>query len=169
MVSMYKRLGNTTQPDDWADIEKTVQQLVDLYEKTFTLFIERRMERSPGEPTRIQLFVLRTISKQGSMTVSDLARALNVSVPTTSQLVNTLADKGWLHLSVNARDRRRRHIGVTDAGSSLLADRLAKRRATLRQMISQLGATDRQQLISLLDRLLTGWQTSFEGSSDNDS
>ena len=102
-----------------------------------------------------------------AMAVSDLAQHLNVAPPTASNLVNTLADKGWIHVAINPRDHRRRQIELTQAGQDLLKNLHQKRLNILNRVVSRLDPQERLQLVSVLERLVDAWQTSLEGSSPN--
>lgn len=164
---MDKSLGHPiSNPDDVMSTDQVIQHLLTLQERAYALMVERRAERLPGEPTRMQNWVLQTVSRQPSLTVSELADILRVSLPTASQLVNTLVERGWLEMAVSPTDRRRHHIHVTESGQQMIDQRVKRRLVAVRRVLDQLDPKERTQLINLLDRLAQVWQSSEGSSSD---
>jgi DNA-binding MarR family transcriptional regulator len=164
---MTKYLGMPTDfPHEHLSVDEALTRLVSIQARTVALFVERRTERQDGSPTRMQRFVLRTIAERGPLTVSQLADTLSVSAPTASQVVNTLVERGWLKVELSARDRRRHDVHITSAGTQLLANQTRKRLRNIQTILEQLTPEERTQLVYILDRVVTLWQSS-EGSSEN--
>lgn len=149
--------------------DEALQKLIEIQESAAALFLERRADRDPGQPTRMQTFVLRTISERGPFSVSELAEILNVSIPTASQLVNTMTEHRWLLTVVAPQDRRRHEVHLTEYGAQLLRERFQKRLARVRRMLDQLSPEERGTLVSILDKVVKVWTSTddSEGSSTN--
>ncbi len=149
--------------------EEALQKLMAIQESAASLFLERRADRDPGQPTRMQTFVLRTILERGPFSVSELAELLNVSVPTASQLVNTMTEHGWLLTAVSPQDRRRHEVRLTEYGTQLLRERMQKRLGRVRRMLDRLSPEERGTLVSILDKVVKVWTSTedTEGSSPN--
>lgn len=165
--SMTKHLG---QPSDLSHesitVDEAMTRLLDIQQRAVALFIERRSERPPDAPTRMQTHALRIVRDQDHLSVTELAQILNVSTPTASQLVNTLVSRGWLLLDVSTHDRRRHEVSVTESGRALLHEHQEKRLTAVKAVMEQLSPHERAQLVSLLDRAMHLWQHN-EGSTTN--
>lgn len=163
---MNEHLGKPTELDD---VEKVLGYLVQLQQRASALFVERRNQRGAGDPTRIQTMVLRHLFDRGQASVSEIAEILRVSTPTASQLLNTMGERGWVTVNFSPEDRRRHVVQLSPQGATLLAERSAKRLASVRKVLLQMTPDERATLISLVDRMVTLWVESDieEGSSGN--
>ena len=65
---------------------------------------------------------------------SDLAKALNVSRPNITNLINALLQKGLVTQEEDEHDRRRKHLALTDKGKEIL-ERLEPFRKTSNEML----------------------------------
>jgi len=139
-------------------VDEALAHLLQLQRRTFAVFVERRAERDPGRPTRIQSHVLNIIKDQGQISVSDVARALNVTVPTASQLLNTMGSRGWVSIDISSTDRRRHDVRMTAEGLAMLGERYQKRLGHARTVLTQLSSEERRTLVDLADRVVTLWQ-----------
>ncbi len=167
---MTKKLGNPSDsPNELIDVDEAISRLVAIQQQAFSLFFERRTERVVDAPTRFQTFVLRTVRERERISVSELAHALSISVPTASQLINTLVERGWLTMDVSPEDRRRHDVRITQAGSEVLRERLEKRLSHVKDVLGQLGPEERTALVTLLERAASLWKTTpdDEGSSEH--
>jgi DNA-binding MarR family transcriptional regulator len=160
-VNYYFRMAKSFGYPTDMTVNEALDALLTLQERALALFVERRTARQPNQPTRMQTLVLRTVSDRGSLSVSQLSAVLNVSAPTTSQLVNTLIDRGWLKVAISSEDRRRHHIEITELGQTVLAEYLKNRLTHVKTVLEQLTPEERRMLVTLLDRVITLWH---EGS-----
>ncbi len=146
-------------------VDEAMSRLLSLQQRAFSLFVERRAERRPDYPTRIQMHVLHVIRERETVSVSELARLLSVSASTVSQLINTLVDRQWLRVEVSSQDRRRHDVRLTEAGSALLRDRYHKRLKVAKKVLEQLTPEERCMLVDLLERSVAIWQSFEKGSA----
>jgi DNA-binding MarR family transcriptional regulator len=88
---------------------------------------------------------------------SQIARARGVSRANVSMLVAQLLRMGLVSQEEPPDDRRRKHLTVTDAGRSALADIESARREANQNLFASLTSTERRQLLrslhSCLERL----------------
>lgn len=99
-----------------------------------------------------QFHILRHI-RQGSTSVSELAKQKRISRPAVSQIVETLVQRGLIQRKVNPQDRRQVFLELTEGGNALLdAISLKTRRWTL-ELFSPLSPEEVQQLSQALERL----------------
>jgi DNA-binding MarR family transcriptional regulator len=119
----------------------------------FRAMVERRHARPPGEPTRLQQFLLASIHRPEGITLSELAPLLDVSAATASQMVGTLEARGWVERGLDPTDRRRHVVRLTDSGAAAIDRAEARRRERLLTMLQQLSGEERWELVRLAQRV----------------
>lgn len=75
----------------------------------------------PPDLTMRQLHVLLAAAASESVTVHQVAEALEISAPTASGLVDRLADKGLVTKVEDSADRRVRHVQLTPDGEQIIS------------------------------------------------
>ncbi len=135
-------------------VEETLKKLMLLQARMLGALVERRQQRPPGAPTRLQEFVLRAIADRKGMQVSDLVTLLDISPATTSQLLSAMEQKGWLERTILPEDRRRHLVALTEAGQVTVQQREAKRLERFARVLAELTPTERVQLVALAERLV---------------
>lgn len=91
--------------------------------------------------------------KEHWMTPTTLSRFQGVSKNTISSLLRGLEEQGYIERTLDAEDLRVFHIRLTEAGREV-AQRLAPQRvAYLDRLASDLSGEEREQLVSLLEKL----------------
>lgn len=119
----------------------------------FSMTMDRRHARPPGEPTRLQHFLLQAILRRDAMALSDLAPLLDVSPATASQMVGTMEARGWVARGFDPLDRRRHVVRVTEAGTAVVQRARQRQRARLVAVLEQLTAEERAELVQLAERV----------------
>ncbi|HLE72734.1 MAG TPA: MarR family transcriptional regulator [Anaerolineales bacterium] len=84
-----------------------------------TIFAEARRGSNNLTPSHFR--VLHVLSAQ-DCSISQLAQHQDVSLPSMSETVQTLVERGWLERSTSAADRRVMHIGLTRKGQQVLVN-----------------------------------------------
>ncbi len=135
-------------------VDEAVEQLGALQRRTLDLFIERRHQRAEGQPTRLQVHVLRAIRERGTLQVSDVAKLLEVTPATTSQLLATMEGKGWLERTLLPHDRRRHQVALTSAGEAVVREVDTRGKLYFARVLAVLSAEERGQLVALAQRLV---------------
>lgn len=74
----------------------------------------------PFEPSWFPVFYL--LDKYESLTVSDIAKELEISQPGVSQMVSSLEKKGLLLITFSPDDKRVRTVSFSQKGKDLLKD-----------------------------------------------
>jgi DNA-binding MarR family transcriptional regulator len=104
--------------------------------------------RSAGElPAPAHFGLLMTLNER-SRTLTELAAIRGVSLPTMSNSVTALVQRGWIRRSAPARDRRTMLIDMTPAGRAALerVGRIAE--AHLSDALAPLDAASRRRLVA---------------------
>ena len=99
------------------------------------------------------LRILRGAGPEGLPTL-ELGRRMLEQTPGVTRLVDRLEKRGWVERIRDRRDRRCVRCRVSAAGLELLADLDELIRAWDRECFQALGNGEKEELISLLDRVL---------------
>jgi DNA-binding MarR family transcriptional regulator len=104
-----------------------------------------------------RLAALATVEKQGPITLGALAAEEQVQPPSMTRIVARLEEQGLVTREVDESDRRVARVGITPAGSELLAVTRTRRNAFLAQRIDRFTDDERAALaaaLPLLERIL---------------
>lgn len=99
-----------------------------------------------------QMLYLNTILRLGHPTFSDLARELNVSRPTVTGVVGTLARKGYVQKEQDQEDMRSFHIVPTPAGREFGEIHGRIHALMARRMAANLSSMEIDNLANLLEK-----------------
>lgn len=100
-----------------------------------------------------QLRTLQVVSDATSLTVSEVARAINLTLATTTSITSGLERKGLLQKQRDMTDKRRVIVTLTDAGSRLLDDAPKTLQDQLAQRFSSLEAWEQSFMLAALQRV----------------
>jgi DNA-binding MarR family transcriptional regulator len=95
------------------------------------------------------LFILR----EHPCNLSELAERQMVSLPTMSNSITTLVERGWARRTRSAHDRRVVLVELTSAGQAVLADIRRHVEARVTELLGPLSPDDCQRLSAGLDVL----------------
>ena len=116
-----------------------------------------RSERDESEElTANQLAVLGLLSRDGALTVGELAAAEKVQPPSMTRTVNCLADKGLVRRGPHPTDRRQVLVLLTERAADVIAESRRRKDAWLHQRLRELTPAERQILreaAPILERL----------------
>lgn len=100
--------------------------------------------------------VLATLAEAGPSAQADISRRLGVDRGDLVTLLNDLEESGYVARAPDPTDRRRNSVSITRSGRAALRrfDKLVV--AADDELLTPLSATDRKQLLTLLERLVTG-------------
>ena len=104
-------------------------------------------------PLQIQLLELIADGAPPTGHVGELAREVGVTQPSASEAIASLEDKGHVSRAVDAADRRRSVITLTDQGRELAAH-LNGERETIREALSGRNADDNAAILATLVDLM---------------
>jgi DNA-binding MarR family transcriptional regulator len=120
--------------------------------------LARVLIRETIEVSRTTLSVLATL-RERPRRITELASLEHVAQPTMTVLVSRLEQRGWVERQPDPTDRRAVQVAITDAGTKVLDELIAKRTTLLAERLGELSETERETLaraIPILDRLIDG-------------
>ncbi len=142
--------GSTPVQNDVAiDVDRLRLVLLRLARKIRTSSVDRI--------TPSQLAVLATVSRNGRLTIGQIAESEHVKPPSVSKIVAALEQVGFLTREADPDDRRCAFITVTAAGAAYLDEVRVAGRTWLASQLADLGADDVDavaEMLPVLERLL---------------
>ncbi|WP_151732925.1 MarR family winged helix-turn-helix transcriptional regulator [Paenibacillus tengchongensis] len=118
---------------------------------TLLTVMDRKLIRPHEQKTRhivspLVIHVLTLLKEQGSATMTELAREIQIAKPQLTPIIDKLCNAGDVEREVDAGDRRIIHIRITETGVS----RLQELQGTLfESMKSKLAGLDREEVANL--------------------
>jgi DNA-binding MarR family transcriptional regulator len=86
------------------------------------------------------------ILKRCSMSLSDLAEKHSVSLPTMSNSITTLEERGWVTRTRSSEDRRKVMIEITPAGLAVLAGIEEEGRTRVAEILADVSEDNQEKL-----------------------
>jgi DNA-binding MarR family transcriptional regulator len=112
----------------------------------------KRLAKATGLTTP-QLMVMQSFSDAVALTVSDVAREINLTQATTTSIVNGLERRGFVHKRRDAIDKRRVIVSPTPAGQQLIIDAPKTLQDLLEREFEALEQWEQSFVIAALQRL----------------
>jgi DNA-binding MarR family transcriptional regulator len=121
--------------------------------------VARRLRERSGETlapwgiTPAHLRALRTLSRHGTMRLSELSERLEIAPRSATEVVDALQDRDLVRRLADPGDRRATLVEVTEHGAGLLAEIRATRGPEAGRVFGRLSPADRAELARLLGQL----------------
>jgi len=97
---------------------------------------------------------LKELSVHGGVYVAELTRAIHLSQPTVTGILDRLEKRGLVRRQRSDEDKRRVHVWLTDDGERLLADAPPLLQEEFTAEFSKLDNWEQTQILSTLQRLV---------------
>jgi DNA-binding MarR family transcriptional regulator len=94
-----------------------------------------------------------TISREGPLTLGELAAIEQVAPPTITKVVAKLEERGLVDREADPADRRITRVALSELGQRWLENDRQRRHAWLAERIDALGAGERGRLTAAVDAL----------------
>ena len=111
---------------------------------------------TPWDVSIAQFAVLLCLAQQQPRKMSEVARALHVSLPAVTHLVDRLETKRMLRRKAHPTDRRVSLIEMTDRGRTLLAQTQGRTLHVLTTAFLRHSATERKTVFTFMKSLRAG-------------
>jgi len=140
----------SSQPDDLADrILASIRRIVRAID------LESKQMVRDYSVTGPQLVTLRAVAKLGPISVTALARAINLSQPTVTGILFRLSEQGLIRREQDTLDRRARTSTITPQGIAVLRDTPTLLEDRFRRELSRLEEWEQTQTLATLQRIAT--------------
>ena len=125
-----------------------MDRTISRYQRSLRSAIEQA--EGPERLTMAQLRCLQAITADGTALTTQLARRMNVAVPTMTSMIDGLAERGLVARHPDPADRRQVRIVMTDEGHAVLGRYQAIMHARLRTLIGHLNAMQKKRLLAAI-------------------
>lgn len=122
--------------------------------------------RSQYEGKASQKRILIILNESENITQRDLTERLGIQPGSASEILAKLENAGLILRTQNEADRRTIDIYLTDEGKAFAEEALVQRRKRHEDMFSGLSEEEKQQLLSLLDKLCADWKRRYREGGD---
>lgn len=121
--------------------------------------IKSKIIQRPGNVDGAGYALLTTLDRMDHVRLSDLAGVLLLDPSTVSRQVHPLEAAGMIRREPDREDRRACRLALTDAGRAEIAQGRQVRHSVLEHAVAAWPDTDREQLVTLLERLAADLET----------
>src|SRR3954469_24224527 len=111
----------------------------------------RQQDESGLSPTSTA--TLATISREGPLTLGELAAAEQVAPPTVTKVIGKLEAAGLVDRLIDPADRRVCRVALSPAGHKHVDVSRSRRTAWLADRVAELSPEEREQLMAAIDVL----------------
>ena len=108
---------------------------------------------APWDITPAHLRALRTLSRHGTMRLSELSDHLQIAPRTATEVVDALESRDLVRRRADPADRRATLVEVTEHGAAILAEIRATRGTEAGRIFGRLSPADRAELARILSKL----------------
>lgn len=102
--------------------------------------------------------VLALLKEEGEMTQRELTEKLGIQPGSASEIIGKLEKAGYLIRTPGLADRRTADVSLTEAGAAMAAEYADKAQARKEEMLSALTEEEKDQMLSLLEKLYSDWE-----------
>jgi DNA-binding MarR family transcriptional regulator len=108
---------------------------------------------APWDITPAHLHALRTLTRHGTMRLSELSHRLQIAPRTATEVVDALQARGLVRRRADPCDRRATLVEATEHGASIPAQIRAARGTEAGRLFGRLSPADRAELARILGKL----------------
>lgn len=102
----------------------------------------------------------------GSITQRDLTERLGIQPGSASEVIAKLEHAGQIRRTPSRTDRRTADIQLTESGKRLAAEARERRICRHQEMFSCLSDDEKEELLSLLEKITADWETRYQDVRD---
>lgn len=144
---------------DAADMnEKVIMNLRDLGHTI------RFLSEGKGSQKRI-LIILNEVG--GSITQKELTERLRIQPGSASEVISKLESAGYIKRTPSETDRRTTNVTLTETGKTASVEAREERYLRHEQLLSCLSFDEKNQLLSLLEKVITDWEKRYQNTDEN--
>ncbi len=128
---------------------KLGQLIVSIHKKSRSL----KLEFFKDDITFSQFFLLELLACEHSLKMTDIAAAMNSSLPAATALVDKMVRAGLIQRTRNDQDRRVVNITLTGRGKKLIDEMLKQREKMIPEVFGKLTLKERNTYLHILSRI----------------
>jgi DNA-binding MarR family transcriptional regulator len=117
-----------------------------------------KFDSATAQLTILQIHALMFIAKHEKVTMTEVAKQFDISLPTATVLSDKLVKAGLIGRQNDQNDRRIVKLVLTKEGNDLHSKAMKQRTTKFNNMLSYLSIEEKQQLLHIMQRLVGGMQ-----------
>jgi DNA-binding MarR family transcriptional regulator len=121
-----------------------------------------KFDSATSQLTVLQIHALLFISKHEKVTMTEVSKQFEISLPTATALSDKLVRSNLIERRNDTSDRRIVKLVLTQNGNDLLAEAMKQRRTKVNNMLSYLSEKEKEQLLQIMTTLVTNIQKQNE-------
>ena len=130
------------------------KKILDRVFRVYTQLLARQGKLNTGDELSFpQIQTLKAICEKGQVSITELARLLDVSPPSASAMVDRLVEKGVLTRRRSPKDRRRVVVEATPEAVDMLTQVEDKILVTFVDLVEKIGPEATRKWCEALDRV----------------
>ena len=119
----------------------------------FRIFDERR-----GNTSIVHEEALRLLDEKGDLKMADFAKALNVTKPSATCLVNNMVKKGLITRKYSLKDRRKINIGLTKKGEDSLKEMREDMIKEMKKIFCGVTVQEAEKYLDIQEKMIENMQ-----------
>ena len=131
------------------ELVEIITKLIDDLEAEFT-----KKYQEEGFTTR-QIVYIDTINMLGNPNLGEIAKALKLSKPSVTAIVDKLASKGYIEKFQSDEDRRSFHIHLSAKGKNLVKMHAQTHNKIVDMLQDNLDSRDLKNLVTILNKVVS--------------
>ena len=143
--------------DEIQDLSQQILETVPLVMRTVSAQLRRSNHIAMTAHFRA-LWIL----EHGPQSLSELAEKQFVSLPTMSNSISILEERGWIQRNRSTEDRRKVVIEISPAGLAVLQEVRSEMQSRVTAIIGALNGAEREQIVKGLNVLHQTFQNAIE-------
>jgi DNA-binding MarR family transcriptional regulator len=141
-------------PHTQETLEKMAEEILEL--SKVAAVARSRASGGHADVTESEFLALDLLARQQPMTIGDIQKAIGVVPAQMSRIIRALEGRdggGYIQCSINAQDRRRIDVVLTDRGREVHQSYRASRLSSILETLSTLTIEDRIQFMRILGKI----------------
>jgi DNA-binding MarR family transcriptional regulator len=137
-------------------MQYTLVELIEIITKLIgdleAVFVKKYQEE--GFTAR-QIVYIDTINMLGNPNLGEIAKALKLSKPSVTAIVDKLASKGYIEKFQSDEDRRSFHVHLSAKGKNLVKMHAETHNKIVDMLQNNLGSKDLKKLVTILNKVVS--------------
>ena len=141
-------------PDSQETLNKMAAEIFELYR--LIALARSRVPSGPDDLSESEFLTLDLLTKKEPRTIGEIQKEIGVLPAQMSRIVRALEEqggRGYVECKINARDRRRIDVVLTDGGAKAYDNYRSVRLGSMYEILRVLAPTDRLEFMRMLGEI----------------
>lgn len=137
--------------------EEDLIHILEVFDRVIKIFAS--LESFAGEInlSKLELILIDLICRERELTMSKLAKSLNIGLSTATGIVDRLINKKLVNRKRNHGDRRVVRVVLTETGKKTALAYQKQKKETIEKMMNMLSVKEQENFILIWDKIANNW------------